>query len=180
MAAANERSVVRKVAWRLLPVQHLIYTIAAIDRTNVGFAALQMNKALGFSSGVFCWCRHIFHRLRAVRSTEQLDPDTDRCAQMDCSHHDHLGPDRDRHGVDQRRIFILPSSLPTRRCRSRFSSWHDLLLATLDTARGAGEVLAIFLFGPILGSIVGGPLGGALLSLDGWLGFAGWQLPFYP
>src|SRR5512141_2455965 len=44
---------VRRVAWRLLPIMMLLYFIAFIDRANVGFAALQMNKALGISPSVF-------------------------------------------------------------------------------------------------------------------------------
>ena len=39
----------RKVAWRILPLVVLLYFIAYLDRVNVGFAALQMNAALGLS-----------------------------------------------------------------------------------------------------------------------------------
>ena len=42
-----------KVSWRLLPLVVLIYFVAYIDRTNVGFAALGMNKALGFTNSVY-------------------------------------------------------------------------------------------------------------------------------
>jgi len=42
-----------KCAWRLIPFIALLYLVNYIDRTNAGFAALTMNKDLGFSSGVF-------------------------------------------------------------------------------------------------------------------------------
>ena len=37
----------RRVSWRGMPFLLLAYLIAYIDRVNVGFAALQMNKAVG-------------------------------------------------------------------------------------------------------------------------------------
>ena len=43
----------RKVTWRLIPFLFVLYVIAWLDRVNVGFAGLQMNTDLGFSSTVF-------------------------------------------------------------------------------------------------------------------------------
>jgi MFS family permease len=43
----------RKVWRRLLPYLMLCYFFCFLDRVNVGFAALQMNKDLGFSPSVF-------------------------------------------------------------------------------------------------------------------------------
>jgi len=47
--AAIEREVGAKVLWRLVVPCALYILVGAIDRTNVGFAALQMNAALGLS-----------------------------------------------------------------------------------------------------------------------------------
>src|SRR3954454_23048880 len=41
--------IIQKVKRRLLPFVALLYIIQIIDKSNVGFAALSMNKALGFS-----------------------------------------------------------------------------------------------------------------------------------
>ena len=49
-----------KISWRLLPLIVVIYFVAYIDRTNVGFAASGMNKALGFSAYVYGWGAGIF------------------------------------------------------------------------------------------------------------------------
>ena len=46
-------SALRKATWRLLPLLGLGYLIAYIDRVNISFAALQMNKDLGFSATVY-------------------------------------------------------------------------------------------------------------------------------
>ena len=48
-----EDRTVKKVFWRLMPFLGLLYIIAFLDRVNVGFAALAMNKDLGFSNAVY-------------------------------------------------------------------------------------------------------------------------------
>ena len=57
----------RKAAWRLIPFLTLCYVIAFLDRVNVGFAALTMNKELGltaemygFGAGIFFFGYFIF------------------------------------------------------------------------------------------------------------------------
>ena len=42
-----------KCAWRLIPLVIAGYLINFLDRTNLGFAALTMNKDLGFSPSVY-------------------------------------------------------------------------------------------------------------------------------
>ena len=53
MSAELEKRVLRKISFRIVPFIMLLYFIAFIDRVNIGFAALTMNKDLGFSSSVF-------------------------------------------------------------------------------------------------------------------------------
>ena len=55
-----ERQTLRKVSIRLLPFLILLYVIAYLDRVNFGFAALEMNSALGLSSEVFGFLSGIF------------------------------------------------------------------------------------------------------------------------
>jgi MFS transporter, ACS family, tartrate transporter len=57
-----EQSTMRKVYWRLLPLAILTYFLCYLDRINVGFAALTMNKDLGLdgatyglAAGTFFW-----------------------------------------------------------------------------------------------------------------------------
>ena len=49
-----------KCAWRLIPFMGLLYFANFIDRVNVGFAALTMNKDLGFSPAVFGFGAGVF------------------------------------------------------------------------------------------------------------------------
>src|ERR1039457_5133544 len=43
----------RKAAWRLLPVIAVGYALAYMDRINISFASLQINKELHFSAAVY-------------------------------------------------------------------------------------------------------------------------------
>ena len=49
------QSAVAKNTWRLVPILALAYLFNYLDRTSVGFAALQMNQAIGLSASQFCW-----------------------------------------------------------------------------------------------------------------------------
>jgi ACS family tartrate transporter-like MFS transporter len=60
MERTLEQRTIAKVSWRLLPLIVVIYFVAYMDRTNVSFAALSMNKDLGFTAYVYGWGAGIF------------------------------------------------------------------------------------------------------------------------
>ena len=47
------RPLVSKLFWRIIPLLLLIVMLNYIDRSNLGFAALQMNSQLGFTPAVY-------------------------------------------------------------------------------------------------------------------------------
>ncbi len=55
-----EARTIRKVSARLIPFLIVCYFIAYLDRVNVGFAALTMNKALGLTATMFGFGAGIF------------------------------------------------------------------------------------------------------------------------
>jgi len=55
-----ERSVIRKVFWRIVPLLFVLYIVAYIDRANIGYAALQMNAELALSSEAFGFAAGVF------------------------------------------------------------------------------------------------------------------------
>jgi D-galactonate transporter len=62
-ATANpefERATYAKVTWRLIPFLFICYIAAFLDRVNVGFAKLQMQKDLAFSDAVYGFGAGIF------------------------------------------------------------------------------------------------------------------------
>jgi len=49
-----------RAAWRLIPFMMLMYVVSFLDRVNIGFAALTMNRDLGFSPQVYGFASGIF------------------------------------------------------------------------------------------------------------------------
>jgi ACS family tartrate transporter-like MFS transporter len=50
----------RKVAWHLLPLMALMYLVNQLDRVNVSFAALTMNRDIGLDTLSYAWGAGIF------------------------------------------------------------------------------------------------------------------------
>jgi len=55
-----ESKIIKKLQWRLIPFLFLLYVISFIDRVNIGFAALTMNKELAISSEQFGFVAGVF------------------------------------------------------------------------------------------------------------------------
>ncbi|HEY7820503.1 MAG TPA: MFS transporter, partial [Vicinamibacteria bacterium] len=53
--------VIRKVSRRLIPFLFLLYVFAYLDRINIGFAALAMNRDLGLTATMFGIANTIFY-----------------------------------------------------------------------------------------------------------------------
>ena len=52
-SAVDGRALYSKISWRLIPYMFLLYIVAYIDRVNVGFAAIDMQRDLHFSNTVY-------------------------------------------------------------------------------------------------------------------------------
>jgi MFS transporter, ACS family, tartrate transporter len=57
---AEEHEAFAKAGWRLIPFLVLLFVVAYVDRVNVGFAALTMNKDLGLSNQQFGFAAGVF------------------------------------------------------------------------------------------------------------------------
>ena len=55
-----ESATIKRIYWRLIPLIFVMVFFNYLDRINIGFAALQMNKELGFSPAVFGFAGSIF------------------------------------------------------------------------------------------------------------------------
>jgi ACS family tartrate transporter-like MFS transporter len=60
MTQFNEAATMRKVYGRLMPLLFAMMFFNYLDRINIGFAALDMNRELGFSPAVFGFAGSIF------------------------------------------------------------------------------------------------------------------------
>src|ERR1700733_13097960 len=52
-SAVDGRALYAKISWRLIPYMFLLYIVAYVDRVNVGFAAMDMQRDLHFSNTVY-------------------------------------------------------------------------------------------------------------------------------
>src|SRR5664280_822135 len=60
MEQALEKQIMRKLFFRLTPLLMIMYIISYLDRVNVSFAALTMNKDIGLDAYTFGWGAGIF------------------------------------------------------------------------------------------------------------------------
>jgi ACS family tartrate transporter-like MFS transporter len=164
MSAELEARVLRKVTLRIVPFVMLLYFIAFIDRVNIGFAALTMNKDLGFSPSVFGFGAGIFflgYFLFEVPSNLVLDKVGAR--------------------IWIARVMItwgLISGAMAFVQGPNFFPGIILYLSYWFPARQRAAVTAIFMAAAPLSTVLGSPVSGALLGMHGILGFTGWQWMF--
>ena len=55
-----EKSTIRKIKFRIIPLVLILYVISYLDRVNLGYASLEMNKDLGITSAQFGLTAGIF------------------------------------------------------------------------------------------------------------------------
>jgi ACS family tartrate transporter-like MFS transporter len=169
----------RKVTLRLIPFLFLLYIVAWLDRVNVGFAGLQMNADLGFSSAAFGFGSGVFflgYCLFEVPSNLIL------------------------HRVGARRwiarIMISWGVISAAMMFVRTAPTFYVLRFLLGAAEAGffpgvvyylshwypegqrARAIAAFMTAVPVSGVIGGPLSGALLTLNGLFGLAGWQWLF--
>ena len=121
--AALEQSILGKVIRHISPILAMCYFAAILDRSNVGYAGLTMNKDLAFSATVFGFGdRYLLHRLFHLRGAEQCDSRKSRGATVDRPHHADLGVGVGRDCFCLERHQLLRDAVPARRRRGRVYS----------------------------------------------------------
>jgi ACS family tartrate transporter-like MFS transporter len=174
-----EQDTMRRVTWRLLPVLMLGYFCAALDRANVGMAATTMSPALHFSNAQFGFGAGIFffgYLLAEIPSNLVLD----------------------RFGA---RLWLarilLTWGLISGLTAMVWNGWSFYLvrfvlglaeagyfpgvliyLTWWFPARYRARTVGLFMSAGVFAQILGPPLGGVLMRMDGMLGIAGWQWLF--
>ncbi len=174
-----ERETMWRVGWRLMPLLMAGFFCAALDRANVGMAALTMNKQLGFSAAVFGFGAGVFflgYFLAEIPSNLIL------------------------HKVGARRWFAR--ILITWGIVSGMTAfaWNDWSFYTVRFVLGVAEagffpgallyltwwfpsyyrtrMQGIFLSANMGALVIGPPIGGLLMQMDGIAGLFGWQWLF--
>jgi ACS family tartrate transporter-like MFS transporter len=179
MSAELETRALRKVTLRIVPFVMLLYFIAFIDRVNIGFAALTMNKDLGFSPTVFGVGAGIFflgYFLFEVPSNLVLYKVGARIwiARVMITWGLISGAMAFVQGPNSFYAvrFLLGAA------EAGFFPGIILYLSYWFPARQRAAVTAIFMAAAPLSTVLGSPVSGALLEMHGLLGLSGWQWMF--
>lgn len=173
---ALERRVMSKVAWRLIPFMCLCYLVAFIDRTNVAIAELKMGipeDLFGYGFGIF-FLGYFFFEVPSNVILEKVG------ARLWIA-----------------RIMILWGFISSAFMLVGKKTWLFFLLRFLLGAGEAGffpgmilyltywfptayrsRTVALFMMAAAISGVVGNPVSGALLKLNGYGGLAGWQWLF--
>ncbi|TNC09053.1 MFS transporter [Methylobacterium terricola] len=179
MDRSLEQVTMRRVAWRLVPFICLLYFIAFIDRVNIGFAALTMNKDLGFSSAVFGFGAGIFffgYFLFEVPSNIVLDKVGARLwiARVMITWGIISGAFAFVKG--EYSFYTLRFLLGA--AEAGFFPGIILYLSYWFPVRYRAGVVSLFMAAAPISVVLGSPLSSALLAMDGILGLHGWQWMF--
>src|SRR5947209_4483456 len=178
-AGMSEDAVIRKCAWRLLPLIIVAYVFNYIDRTNIGFAALTMNRDLGFSPSVYGFGAGIFfvsyaffqipanlllHRFGARRWMACILMAWGAVAAANAL-------TRGAHSFYTVR-FVLGAA------EAGFFPGTIFYLSLWFPKAWLGRMTAVFQSATTTSLVIGGPLASAILSLDGIAGMHSWQWLF--
>src|ERR1700760_783 len=180
-----EARTLARVTARLGPFLMLCYFVAYLDRVNVGFAALQRNKALGLSASAFGFGAGIFfiaYFFFEVPSNLLLEKFGARrwIARIMFTWGILAGamayiPDIARFtGLSAAHVFYgLRVLLGI--AEAGFFPGIIFLLTLWFPAKYRGRVVGYFMAAIPLSTVIGGPISGALLQMDGLAGMQGWQ-----
>jgi len=177
-ASLAERTM-SKVGWRLLPFLLLLYIVAWFDRVNISFAALQMNADLGFSKTVYAFGAGVFFVSYAAFEL----PSNLILARVGARLW--IARIMITWGVlSVAMLFVKgPSSYYALRfllglAEAGFLPGVIYYLSNWYPSSARARAVSWFMLAIPLAPVIGGPLAGVILGLDGWHGLEGWQWLF--
>lgn len=178
-AAAYERTLLSKIRWRLLPFMFLCYVVSYLDRVNVGFASLQMNRDLGLSATVYGLGAGIFfigYFLFEVPSNLIMQRVGARwwIARIMVTWGVISAAMMFTQGVAS--FYTLRFLLGL--AEAGFFPGMILYLTYWFPEGERAKTVALFMTANALAGVIGGPLSGALLTMHGLGGLTGWQWLF--
>jgi len=171
-----ERQTIAAITLRIIPLLMVCYFFAYLDRVNLSFASLQMNQALGlsassygFGAGLFflsyCICEVpsnlLLYRIGATRWIARIMFTLGLCAAGMAL-------------IQGKASFYLVRLL-LGAAEAGFYPGILFFLTIWFPSAYRGRVLAIFIAAIPVSGIIGAPLSGLLLSLNGVATLHGWQ-----
>jgi MFS family permease len=170
----------RKISWRLLPVLCLCYIFNYLDRTNVGYAQLQMKEHLAFSDAVFGLGASIFfvgYALFEVPSNMLLARIGVRATLLRIMGLWGLASAAMMFVATPTQFYVLRFLVGV--FEAGFAPGVLYYLTLWFPRRRLAQATALFFMAFSLAPIVAGPTAGAIMTwLDGAHGMRGWQWLF--
>ena len=178
-AAKLESKTIQKLQIRLIPYLFLLYVVAMIDRINIGFAQLTMNKDLGLSSQQFSTAAGIFfigYFLFEIPSNLILHRVGARVwiARILLS----WGLVASLTGLVQSVHQLYGARVVLGFAEAGYYPGIVLYLTYWFRQKEQARVLSLFLTGFAVNSVLGSPISGFILQHVHWLGVASWRWLF--
>lgn len=179
ISQAEEKRIMSKVTWKIVPYVFLLYIVAMIDRVNVGFAALTMNKDLGISASTYGLIAGIFfisyfffevpsnvimHKVGARKWIARILVSWGIVVVLEgfVNSAFQLGILRTLLGVAE----------------AGFYPCMILYLTYWFPGKHQARAVSFFMVGMAVANAFGGPISAFIMDQTGWLGMAGWRWVF--
>jgi ACS family tartrate transporter-like MFS transporter len=174
-----EKRTMDKVTWRLVPFLMLCYFIAYVDRVNISFAGASMSKDLDLSAAAFGGAAGIFfiaYFFFEVPSNLALDRFGARIwiARIMLSWGVIAGAQAFVTGVWSLNIVRLLLGA----AEAGFFPGVIFFLTLWFPAAYRARIVGWFMFAIPISTVIGSPISGFILNLDGVAGLRGWQWMF--
>ena len=182
LAAATDaevRRVFAKIGWRVMPILTTAYVLNYLDRTNIAFAALTMREAIGITQtqlGVGAGIFFLGYSLLEVPSNVALYRFGARVWISRIMITWGLASAAMAFAVGPNSFYLFRLLLGA--AEAGFFPGVAFYLATWFPREYRTRIIAWFMVAIPISSVIGGPLSGLLLAMNGWLGLAGWQWLF--
>jgi MFS family permease len=178
-ATDAERRVFAKIGWRLMPILILAYIFNYLDRNNVGFAGLTMNQAIGLTATEFGFGAGVFfvgYCLLEIPSNIALYRVGARVWLSRIMISWGLVSAATALAVGPNSFYALRLLLGA--TEAGFFPGVAFYLGTWFPAQYRTRMIAWFMVAIPVSSVIGGPISGWLLTMNGVSGIAGWQWMF--
>jgi ACS family tartrate transporter-like MFS transporter len=178
-AARIEAATIRKLRIRLLPFLFALYVVAFIDRINLGFAALTMNRELaitsqqfGLAAGIFFWGYFLFE----IPSNLMLHKTGARVwiARILIT----WGIVATLTGFVQSSSQLYVARFALGLAEAGYFPGIVLYLGYWFRQREKAQAIALILMGIPLASVLGSPISGLILDHVHWIGLSSWRWLF--
>jgi ACS family tartrate transporter-like MFS transporter len=175
-ATTGQARIIRRLQFRLLPFLFALYVVAFIDRINLGFAALTMNRELaitsqqfGFAAGIFFWGYFLFeipsnlilHKIGARVWIARILITWGTVATLT--------------GFVQSANQLYMARFALGLAEAGYFPGIVLYLGYWFRQREKAQAIALILMGIPVASILGAPVSGFILDHAHWFGFSSWR-----